>query len=376
MPRKILWVLAVLLFSCGRTDKKEAKHDTKELTAPFKIRYAENFTVRYFETYKEVTIKIASQGNNKTQRYALVPRGKKNPAGFASENVIEIPVRTCVLASQTHIACLQALGLDDKLVGLTEASYLPDSNLLARLRAKKIYEVGKDGVWQNELLFSLKPDLVMLSGMGDEAKLTLPAPTKKVVNTDWQESHPLGRLEWLYFISLFFEAEEKALKFCENKINGYNSKIEALKMAQKKPKKVIFDVPYKGVWYMPAGKSYMATLLKDAGGEYAWQDTKGSASLPLDFETVYAEAKKADVWLNVGICRKIADITAIDSRLADIPALRAGKVFSYQKQTWANGANPYFLKGILEPDALLHDFIQILHPHPKVFHKHYYEQLK
>lgn len=360
--------LLIFCVSCQTTEKKTGKAGEagKEIPAPIKLQYAQNFTVRYFTTHKEITLKSG-------KKYALIPRGKTAPKGFANEEIIEIPVRSCVMTSHTHIACLQLLDLRETLVGLTEAAYLPDKPFLEKLKQNQIHEVGKDGVWQNELLFAIKPDLVMLSGMGDDSKMTLPAHTRKVVNMDWQESHPLGRLEWLYFVSLFFEREHIAKKFCEAKIKLYEAKVQKNKTTKKK---IIFDVPYKGTWYMPAGNSYMATLLRDAGGEYAWAHTTGTASLPLDFEAVYAEAQKADIWLNVGACRNLSDIVAIDSRLATIPALRAGKVYSYQKQTWTNGANPYFMQSILQPDAMLEDLISILHPDYSDRENVYYTQLK
>lgn len=347
-----------MLFACkGRQDAKTFQNKSQIQPSPLHIQYAKNFEVRYFDTHKEIRVKLASQ----TQKYALIPRGKTAPKGYEPSQIIETPIRSCILGSHTHIACLQALGLEDKLVGLTEAGYLPDSVLLQKIKQQKIHEVGKNGEWQNELLFSLKPELVMLSGMGDDTRLNLPAATRKVINLDWQESHPLGRLEWLYFVSLFFEVEEKAADYCKKVIQNYEKLKNTLNIRQITAPSIIFDVPYKGVWYMPAGKSYMATLLKDANGKYAWEASDGNASLTLDFETVYAKARQADIWLNVGACRKIADITALDTRLADIPALRAGKVYSYQKKTWANGANPYFMQSILHPDRLLQDLIKILH---------------
>jgi iron complex transport system substrate-binding protein len=368
----------LFLFACQTTEKKTSSLVGKEKTAPFKIQYAQNFSVRYFDTHKELTVRLANKDNKNVKKYALVKRGQPSPAGFSKEQIIEIPVRTCVLGSHTHIACLQALGLEDKLVGLTEATYLPDSSLLQKIQDKKVLEVGKGGDWQTELLFSLKPDLIMLNS-GDESKLNLPTQTKKVVNTDWQETHPVGRAEWLFFVSLFFDAEEKALPIVGKIKQEYETLREAVGKAQRKPQQVILDVPYKGTWYIPAGKSYMATLLKDAGATYAWAKTEGVGSLTLDFEAVYAEAQKATFWLNVLLCKSQADITALDSRLANIPALKAGKVYNYHKRSWKNGTNPYFMHSILQPHLLLADLVKILHPDFAPNQKHnlyYYEQVR
>ncbi len=373
------YVCFLCLFACASPETKQKQAQTSTpISAPIKLRYAQNFAVRYFATHKELTVRLTSDSQN-LKRYALVPRGKTAPAGYAPNQIIEIPIRTCVLASHTHIACLQALGLQASLVGLTEASYLPDVALQNLLKERKIYEVGKNGDWQNERLFALKPDLVMLNGMGDEAKLKLPTASKIVVNTDWQETHPLGRAEWLLFMSLFFDAEAKADSLFKQMAQDYETLRDKVAKAHLPAKRVLLDVPYKGVWYMPAGKSYVATLLRDASAVYAWQSNDKTGSLPLDFEGVFAEAQKVDVWLNVGICKKISDITALDSRLATVPALKKGEVYSYQKQIQANGSNPYFMQSILQPYMLLADLVQLLHPTFEATKKHkayYYEKLK
>ncbi|TAE11085.1 MAG: hypothetical protein EAZ95_14015 [Bacteroidetes bacterium] len=368
----------LFLLACQTTEKKTASLVGKEKDAPFKIHYAQNFSVRYFDTHKELTVQLASQDAQTAQKYALIRRGQPAPKGFSKAQIIETPVRSCVLSSHTHIACLQALGLEDKLVGLTEATYLPDSSLLQKLQDKKVLEVGKDGNWQTELLFSLKPDLLMLNS-SDASKLNLPTHTQKVVNLDWQETHPVGRAEWLFFVSLFFEAEEKALPIVAKIRQDYETLREVVGKAGLTPQRVVLDVPYKGTWYMPAGKSYMATLLKDAGATYGWQKSEGVGSLPLDFEAVYAEAQKATFWLNVLLCKSQADIIALDSRLANIPALKAGKVYNYHKRAWKNGTNPYFMHSILQPHLLLADLVKILHPDfaPNQAHNlYYYAQVK
>jgi len=366
----------ILLISCQSNSNKPTQSAVSQaITAPISLRYAKNFEVHYFDTHKALTVRI---GEN-IKKYALVPRGKPFPKGYKPEEIIEIPVRTCVLASHTHIACLQALGLQASLKGLTEASYLPDNALQKLLRQGEIREVGKDGDWQTEVLFALKPDLVMLNGMGNETKLKLPAQSKTVVNTDWQENHPLGRAEWLLFISLFFDAEARADSICKQIITEYETLRDQLTQAKLPKKQVLLDVPYKGTWYMPAGKSYISTLLKDVHATYAWQTNDKTGSIPLDFEGVFAEAKNASVWLNVGICKNLQDITALDSRLAQVPAWKNGEVYSYQKRASSNGTNPYFMQSILHPHLLLADLAKLLHPTFKDTQKHvlyYYEKLK
>ncbi len=50
---------------------------------------------------------------------------------------------------------------------------------------------------------------------------------------------------------------------------------------------------YQGTWSMPAGGSYAARLIKDAGGTYPWADKAGTGNVQLNFEAVYAKGGQA-----------------------------------------------------------------------------------
>ncbi len=52
-----------------------------------------------------------------------------------------------------------------------------------------------------------------------------------------------------------------------------------------------------GEWNVPAGGSYMARMLSDAGGRYPWSMTEGAGSLKLDAAAVLDKAEMADFWL-------------------------------------------------------------------------------
>ena len=43
---------------------------------------------------------------------------------------------------------------------------------------------------------------------------------------------------------------------------------------------------YEDKWYLPQGESWGAQFLTNAGGNYLWQQTKGTGSLALSFEAV------------------------------------------------------------------------------------------
>jgi iron complex transport system substrate-binding protein len=125
---------------------------------------------------------------------------------------------------------------------------------------------------------------------------------------------------------------------------------------------VIIGLPFKGSWYMPAGGSYMAQLLQDAGASYHWSDTKGTGSLALSFETVAPVALKADIWLDIGDVDSKAAILARDARYEAFRAFRSGAVYSYNRRVNDAGASDYWESGAVNPQWVLADLIRILHP--------------
>jgi iron complex transport system substrate-binding protein len=125
---------------------------------------------------------------------------------------------------------------------------------------------------------------------------------------------------------------------------------------------VIIGLPFKGTWYTPAGGSYVAQLLHDAGASYHWSDTKGSGSLALGFETVAPEALKADFWLDVSDVSSRKDILSQDARYGAFRSFRSDAVYSYIRRVNDHGSSDYWESGAVHPQWVLADLIRILHP--------------
>ena len=66
----------------------------------------------------------------------------------------------------------------------------------------------------------------------------------------------------------------------------------------------------------------MIRLIEDAGGEYVYTKNDSDTSVAVDLEEAYLLASSADVWLNVGPCNTLAELTAQNPKFAGIPAIR------------------------------------------------------
>ena len=128
---------------------------------------------------------------------------------------------------------------------------------------------------------------------------------------------------------------------------------------------------------MPAGDSYVAKYLNDAGANYLWSDDNTSGSLPLSFEVVLERAANADYWLNFSQSwQSLQDLLNEDQRYTAFQAVKTGNLYNNDAQLNEYQGNDYWESGISNPDIVLSDLIKIFHP--QILPKHqlvYYRKL-
>ncbi|TAE55960.1 MAG: ABC transporter substrate-binding protein [Nostocales cyanobacterium] len=341
-----------------------------------KINYATGFAVEYHNHYKVVNIKNPWQ-NAKTQfQYVLVQCGTPTPPGFNQAQIITVPVNSVAALSTTHLPHLDKLGLVDKLIGISNTKQVNTPAVIERIKAGKVTQVGNNSNVDIEKLLALNPDLVTTFGTGNSqtdsyGKLT-EAGLKVGINAEYMEDSPLGRSEWLKFTALFFNQEEKAEKIFQEIADKYIKIAEKAQAVKNRPT-VFVNFNFKGTWFMPGGKSYVAKYLNDAGGNYLWNDDQSNGSLPLSFEVVLDRAAKADYWLNSRQSwQSLKDVVAEDSRYGDFQAVKTGNIYNNNARVNADGGNDYWEGGISNPDIVLADLIKILHPELLPEHQLFY----
>ncbi len=341
-----------------------------------KINYATGFAVEYHNHYKVVTIKNPWQ-NAKTQfQYVLVHCGTPTPSGFNQAQIITVPVNSVVALSTTHLPHLAKLGLVDKLIGISNTQQVNTPAVIERIKEGKITQVGNNSNVDLEKLLALNPDLITTFGTGNSqtdsyGKLT-EAGLKVGINAEYMEDTPLGRSEWLKFTALFFNQEEKAENIFQEIADKYTQIATKAQSVKNRPT-VFVGFNFKGTWFMPGGKSYVAKYLNDAGGNYLWNDDQSNGSLPLSFEVVLDRAAKADYWLNSRQSwQSLKDVVAEDSRYGDFKAVKTGNIYNNNARVNADGGNDYWEGGISNPDIVLADLIKILHPELLPEHQLFY----
>lgn len=379
-----LFVLSALLFSCGQQPRERPSVAAAQggAASPGRtiLKYAHGFRIDDRGGYKEVSILNRSAGSTDTLHYLLVEEGRTPPAGRPGSPVIITPVRTMVVLSSMHVALAQFAGVADRITGLGSFQYLNSPIVREGIRTGKVKQVGLDANINNELIIAMHPGVLIAMSNPDAAfgqyKTLADAGIPVLPDAEWLETTPLGRAEWVKLLGALtgkedsvaakFDSVEKA--YLELAATGHNAK--------NKPS-VIVGMPFKGVWYVPAGESYMAQFLRDAGAGYHWSDSKGIGSLALNIESVVPVALQADYWLNVGYADSRNDITAKDNRFSAFRSWKTGAVYNYNRRVNDIGANDYWESGAVNPHLVLADLIRILHPgvlpQDSLF---YYKQLK
>jgi iron complex transport system substrate-binding protein len=370
----LILLLAVLSCRQGANVKTAAiPGENGSSSAKSRINYAKGFTIDYFDGYKEV--KILSHGAGAgagtgagaadTLDFLLLPAGVAIPPGHGHAQVIRIPVQSMIVAGSTHIAEADFAGVADRITGIGNGQYVINPLVREGLRTGRVRQVGLESNLNNELVISLRPGVMMTMTNPDAAfgeyKTVMDAGVPVLPNADWLETTPLGKAEWVKLIGALTDREALVNPKFDSVVAGYQRLAAIGNTAAVKPS-VIIGMPFKGTWYTPAGGSYMAQLLQDAGTSYHWADTKGTGSLALSFETVAPEALTADFWLDVGDVNSREDIRAQDTRFGAFRAFRSDAIYNYNRRVNDGGSSDYWESGAVNPQRVLADLIRILHP--------------
>lgn len=343
--------------------------------------YSKNFRVQYFSNYKILTLLKPFQDSDDSLQIVLYQRNTPKPKGFSKVQFIEIPVEKTICLSSTQTAFVEFLGKESTLQAIQSKQYICSPKIEKLISEGKIKETGLDENLNVELILSLKAKLLLTSGLMSGGKFDKYAQiiqngTAVIPISEWLEKHPLARAEWLKLIAIFFNEEKFANQKFEEIAQKYLDVAKNVEKIAQKPT-VFCDMPFKDVWYMAGGKSYIAQLFADAGADYCQKNDTNTASLSLDFEKVYPIGLKTDVWLNLGMVKSKTDVLAQDKRFAKFKSFQKNQMYNYHKKNNAQGFSDYWYSAVVNPQVVLMDLVKILHPDLMPdYETVYYEALK
>jgi iron complex transport system substrate-binding protein len=345
----------------GSIENSYFKHDGSE------IIYASRFLLEKIDGYKKLTILNPWQGAaNVSYSFYLVPRDSENPAGIDTALIITVPIRRIISMSTTYISMISALGAGGSIVGISGSDLVYDYTIKKKVKEGIIADVGYEDNLNNELIYKLSPDLLMVYGVGDESAGYLnkirDLGIKVLYNADYLEADPLGKAEWIKLFGALYCRDKEADEIFSALVDEYNDLRDSISSTITDRPRVLLGMPWKDTWYISPGNSFISSLIYDAGGEYLWNKTISDYSMPYGVENVWTKARYADYWLNISTVNHKNEILAIDYRLGDLPVFIEGNLYNNNNRTTGSGGNDYWESGSLHPQIILKDIAAILHP--------------
>src|SRR5690606_32566852 len=127
----LIFLLLPLLFSCRSESERTSTVSAEGRIIP--VEYASGFQIEDFEDYQILTVENPWPGSEKAFRYLLYEEGASIPEGIAADARIKVPVKKIVVTSTTHIPSLEALGMENSLVGFPGLQYISSENTRKRI---------------------------------------------------------------------------------------------------------------------------------------------------------------------------------------------------------------------------------------------------
>lgn len=358
---------------------KQTNASPNEIENENTIKYAKGFTIENKNGYSIVTVKNPWPRANKSYSYILKEATGIIPDSLKKLMTINIPIKKIVVTSTTHIPSLEMLNEENSLVGFPNLNYISSEKVRVLIDAKKVKELGNNQSLNTEVLLDLQPEVIIGYGI-DNNNPTFEnlqkSGLKVMLNGDWNEETPLGKAEWIKFFGALFGKQKEANSIFSKIENDYLKTIEIAKLDIQKPTILAGDM-YEDKWYLPRGTSWGCQLLNQANGNYLWQETKGTGSLSLSFETVLEKAKQADIWITSGQFATLAEMTNSNPHYSQFKAFTTKNIYSFSGKKGKTGGILYYELAPNRPDIVLKDLVKIMHPNLLIGYKpFFFEKLK
>ena len=282
--------------------------------------------------------------------------------GSADTLRITEPLQRIVCMSTSHVGFLDAIGAADAVVAVSGRDFVSSPRVRERIAEGLVAEAGYDAAPAYETLYRLRPDVVLSYSLGGESAMDERLRELGIrVFTLYEhlESHPLARAEYVRLFGALTGRMAAADSLFALVSSSYLSLAVDLSsetaVLEDSPKKVLVNLPYAGVWYVPGAESYMARLVRDAGGEVLGAERGTAQSGMISLERAYELSCEADYWLNAGNVRSLDELRQENASFASFPVAAPGRVYTNNRRTETGGGNDFWESGAVRPDRVLRD---------------------
>ena len=296
------------------------------------VKYAESFSVDYYEGGYELLTVIG------TEKFLVVPENAEVPANLPEGmTVLKRPFVGVNVSTTPAMSLINAVQALDKITFTgTDADDWEISSIAQAMTDGKLTFVGKYNEPDYEKLMSSGCNLVIVSSMIESAP-EVSAKYKELgipmlIDRGSEETHPLGKVEWMKFYSALMGAD---MKLADALFEKQVAKVEQLSKVESTGKTVaIFYITSKGKLYVRNTTDYVTKMVEMAGGKYIMEgmENSDSNSTVMEMEAFYEKAKDADfiiyMYSNGGKPKNLAEMLEKNALIADFKAVKEGHVWA------------------------------------------------
>lgn len=275
----------------------------------------------------------------------------------------KLPFKKVMLLNASLVGYFTELDLENRIIGISSPEYVYSKEIHELISNGKIQNIGNEQKYDVEKIIALKPDAVFtnyIASFDNTYDLIRKNGIEIIFLDEYLEQNPLEKSKYLMvFGRLLGNEKGSVVRFNEIQSSYDSLKILAHK-AQRKPV-VLANEMYGNQWFLPGGKTNLATLISDANATYINAENADYKAVPLSFEEVFSKSQNAEFWVNVGNHQFKKELLQINPNYAKMNVFNNGKLFTVSGKE-KGSANDFFESGVVRADLVLKDYIKIFHP--------------
>ncbi|MCC0645300.1 MULTISPECIES: ABC transporter substrate-binding protein [unclassified Clostridioides] len=353
---KQFFLIVMVVFFVGGIvgcSKKDNNNEQVNSGEKLELKYASGFSVENLED----GIKKVVDGDNR--ELILIPKKIKIPEKYKNANIVRTPVDNVLIASTTQACSLRTIGeLDSIKAVTTEEQYWTIKEIKNLMKDGKIHYVGSNLAPDYEKIVDLNPDLTIVSSGLSEADTKFIDKLEElglnyVVDNEYKEQNPFGRMEWTSLIAAFYDKEDIATSELDKTVQ----KIEEVskKIKNKSKPKVVWASVYEGNAYIAPKNSYVDNMINMAGGINACASIDSNEGR-VSIEQLHEVAKDADIFVYSSSSDYAPNLESIKSSapvLSDLDVVKKGNLWVFA---------PDYYQSVDRTDELIVDLVEMFHP--------------
>lgn len=372
----ILLLFLLILGGC----KEQTKSYEELLTPIYTPEYATGYTIYGLEGYQSTIIRITNpwQGASGVVMDTYIQRGgEEPPIGFKGQ-IVKADAKRLVALSTTNIGMLEHLGRDQRVVAVSGLQYVFNEWITDPKNGVK--DLGEQ--IQYETLASLQPEVVFCYGVADGQQMMTDKLEELgipyIYSAAYLEGHVLGKSEWLVMFAEIEDMREKGITLFREIVKNYqDAKALTANITSENRPKVMLNTPFNDAWVLPPNKSTTTSLMRDAGAEPFYGKKEVGDVTQIGMEEAFAMLQEADFWIGLGhTTKKFSELPPVlRAHASKIRPVQLNQLYNNNAITTPGGGSAYYQEGIVRPDLILRDLIEIFHPELQEHELHFYRHI-